>query len=168
MHAAEAAVGAALHVAVPAHALQRALRQGRAATLHRSRRTLRFTLIGAAAAAAAAIVLLAVSLVFKPASPVSDFSYKIAAETDVPRPGTDVPVSDLICSLKSVSDIELDIDLLSEEFEREAFGITALTDVVGETEETPDAQGEEIREFQEDDLWNVPDGVESTDPIEAY
>lgn len=168
IHRADAVLGKVLDVTPPADALHRALRRRHVATLLSSRRTLRFTLAGAAAAAAAAIVLLAMNLLFKPATSTTMIPYKLAHETDVPRPGTDVPMSDMINSLKSVSTLDHDLNQLAEEFEREEFGITATPDIVGEVDDKPDVKEENLRQYQEKDLWNVPDKIESVDPVEAY
>jgi len=162
---AETLVGAALDVAPPADALQRALHRRHAVALHRSRRTLRLTLSAAAVVAAAAIVLLAFSLLWKPL-PQADLP-DLAQDALVPRPGADVPVSDMIDSLKAVSALDQDLDQLAEEFEREEFGIAATPEIVGETGGKPDEQKVNLR-HQDKHPRNVPDKIDSDDPIEAY
>lgn len=165
IHRAETLVGAALDVAPPADALQRAMHHRHTVVLHRSRRTLRLTLSAAAVVAAAAVVLLALSLLWKPL-PQADLP-DLAQDTLVPRPSADVPVSDMIDSLKAVSTLDQDLDQLTEEFEREEFGIAATPEIVGETDGKPDEQKVNLR-HQDKHPRNAPDKIDPDDSIEAY
>ena len=166
LHHTEALVGKALNVALPADALQRALRQRHVSVQFRSRRTLRFILPAAAAVAAAAIVLLAFSLLWKPL-PQAGLP-DLAQETIVPRPSADVPVSDMINSLKAVSSLDQDLNQLTEEFDREEFGIANTPDMIGETDKTSNEQKQNLPQPFNDDTWNLPDKTNSDESGEAY
>ncbi|MBN1555517.1 MAG: hypothetical protein JXA11_12295 [Phycisphaerae bacterium] len=163
----DALLGEKLNVAFPNEVLSRILRRRHAETLHPSRRTLRFTLTAASVAAAAAMVLLAVSLFLRPAPP-TDSTYVLRNKPQVPRPGANVPMAEMIDSLQAVSAFDHELDQLAEEFDREGFGVAGAPDLVGETGELLDGRQENTRQSRDENFWNVPDKRESADPLEAY
>ncbi len=165
LHRAEALVGKALDVTPPAESLQRAM-STRSIRVHlHPRRTLRFTLSAAAAVAAAAVVLLTFSLLWKPV-PRTDLD--LAQDTVMPRPSADVPVSDMLDSLKAVSTLDQDLDELTEEFDREEFGFANTPDMIGETGKETSPQKQTLPLDSSDDEWNAPDKTNSDESGEAY
>ncbi|MBN1943161.1 MAG: hypothetical protein JW849_07690 [Phycisphaerae bacterium] len=157
-----------LDVTPPDHVLQRALRRRQTKILLRSRWKLRFTLAGATVAAAAAVVLLAVSLLLRPTAP--QLPDNLAEPIAAPRPGVDVPFSDVMASMEADGDFDQDIDQLMEEFERDAFGIAVTPEMFGndDPDHRPGVRENRIQPVPKEDVRNVPHESESVDPIEAY
>ena len=147
----EVSVGPAMDVNVSAHIIQRALRRRQAAELKRSRRILRFKLAGAGLIAAAAMVLLALSVLWRPILPPSS-GYDVAQQTDIPRPRSSVSMMELLSSLETSSDFDLELDLLAAELDQEEFEIATTPDTGQEDEEILDMQ-ENIRNFWEEEPW---------------